>query len=178
MPTKSQKSKKKIIQSLHHVPSLRETVLRMSADGKLSKERENYINLHLEEWVGDSKYILMNLGVHLGIGFVRFTAIPFPFLGSVLRVLWVIANRIYCDLKWDMHRKKVHSLLVLGFSAIPFLGYFAYTIPLKKKSEYLTYLYAEHVSYMMYDRTFEDKLKRAPGFIKKISHALLVPKNG
>lgn len=148
----------------------------MSADGKLNKDKEDYINSHLEEWVADSKYILRNLGVHIGIGVIRFTAFPFPLpLGSTLRALWVMANRMYCNLRLDMRRKSVHSLLVLFFSIIPFLGYFAYTIPLKKKSEYLTYLYAQHISYMLYDTTLEQKLKKAPQIIKKLGYALFVP---
>ncbi len=176
MAQKPKRSKKKIIQSLHHVPSLRETVARMSADGKISKEREDYINSHLDEWVTDSKYILLNLGVHLGMGFVRFTATPFPLpIGSTIRPLWVMGCRMYCNLRLDWHHKKVHSIAVLLFSIIPFLGYLAYTIPLRKKSEYLTYLYAEHISYMMYDVTFEDKMKKAPRFIRRIAYALLVP---
>lgn len=148
----------------------------MSEEGKISTERKVYINSHLEEWVADSKYILLNLGVHIGMGFVRFTVIPLPLpIGSTLRVLWVMGNRMYCNLRWDMHRKRIHSFSVLFFAAIPFLGYFAYTIPLKKKSEYLTYLYAQHISYRLYNKTLEEKLKKTPRFIKKISYTLLVP---
>ena len=168
---------KKLIQSLHHIPSLKETIARMLADSKISQERERYINTHLEEWVADSKYILLNLGVHIGIGFVRFTVVPFPLpIGSVLRPLWVMANRMYCNLRWDMRRKRVHSLSVLLFSIIPFLGYFAYTIPLKKKSEYLTYLYAQHISYILYGTALEERLKKMPKLVKKIGYILLLPK--
>ena len=180
MPEKSKKtkkSKKKVIQSLQHLPSLRETLARMTAEGKIRKEKEEYIDSNLEEWVADSKYILLNLGIHIGIGFVRFTAMPFPLpIGSTLRALWVMANRMYCNLRLDWHRKKIHSLPVLFFALIPFLGYFAYTIPLKKKSEYLTYLYAQHISYMLYDVTMEQKLEKTPAFIRKIGYTLLVPK--
>lgn len=176
MSKQPKKSKKKIMQNLHHIPSLKETIVRMAADGRISKEREEYINTHLHEWVTDSKYILFNLGIHIALGLVRFTAFPFPLpIGSTLRTLWVMGNRMYCNLTWNMHRKKVHSLFVLGFAIIPFLGYFAYTIPLRKKSEYLTYLYAQHISYMLYEKTLEEKLRKAPQFIKKIGNALLVP---
>lgn len=148
----------------------------MVSDGKLGKEKEQYIHAHLEEWVDDSKYILLNLGVHIGMGFIRFTAMPFPLpIGSTLRGLWVMGNRMYCNLRLDWHRKKVHSLFVLGFAIIPFLGYFAYTIPLRRKSEYLTYLYAQHISYLIYDATVEDKLKKVPGFIRNIGYMLLLP---
>ena len=175
--TKKHHKKEKVMQSLQHVPSLRETASRMLSEGKISSEKKEYIDSNIEEWVASSKYVLLNLGVHIGMGFVRFTALPFPLpIGSTLRVLWVIGCRMYCNIKWDMHKKRVHSLLVLAFSAIPFLGYFAYTIPLKKKSEYLAYLYAEHVSYMLYDKTVEAKLKKAPRMIKKLAYALMVPK--
>jgi len=148
----------------------------MEADGKLDKERRAYIEDNLEEWVSDSKYILMNLGVHLGMGFFRFTALPFPLpIGSTLRGLWVMGCRMYCNLRLDWHRKKVHSLFVLGFAIIPFLGYFAYTIPLRRKSEYLTYLYAQHVSYMMYDVNLEEKLKRLPRPVRQTGYLLLLP---
>ena len=176
MHDKPKKSKRDAIKNLHHIPSLKETIARLSLDGRIDNERQDYITSRLEDWVADSKYILFNLGVHLGIGVVRFTAIPFPVpIGSILRPLWVMANRMYCNLKWDMRRTQVHSIHVLLFSIIPFLGYFAYTIPLRKKSEYLTYLYAQHVSYMMYDKTLEEKLAQAPGFIRKIGYALLLP---
>ena len=168
---------KRIIQDLQHVPSLRQTAERMLAEGRISKTRKDHIDSNLEEWVNDSKYILLNLGVHIGLGFVRFTALPFPLpIGSTLRGLWVMGNRMYCNLKWDMHKKKIHSLIVLFFAIIPFLGYFAYTIPLKKKSEYLTYLYGQHISYMMYDRTLEEKLAKTPKIIKKLVLMLLVPR--
>ena len=173
---KSKKSKA-LIQSLHHLPSLEETLLRLHKDGRIGDDKKIYIDSHLGEWVKDSKYILMNLGVHIGVGFVRFTAMPLPLpIGSTLRPLWVIGNRIYCNLRWDMHKKRIHSLAVLFFSMIPFLGYLAYTLPLRNKSEYLTYLYAQHISYGLYDKTLEEKLKKAPGFIKKLAFALLIPK--
>lgn len=173
---KPKRSKKKIMKDLHDLPRLRETIQRMSAEGKLSKEREDYIHAHLEEWVADSKYILFNLAVHIAIGCVRFTAFPFPLpIGSTLRAIWVMGNRMYCNLRLDWNRKRVHSFFVLGFAIIPFLGYFAYTIPLRKKSEYLTYLYAEHISYMLWEKTLEGRLRKVPRFIKKIAYALLVP---
>jgi hypothetical protein len=176
MPRLSKESKKKLIQSLSHLPSLHNTIARMSADGKLSQERERYILSHLEEWISDSKYILFNLAVHMGIGFVRFAAFPFPLpIGSTLRALWVMANRMYCNLRLDMHRKKVHSISVLLFSIIPFLGYFAYTIPLKRKSEYLTYLYVQHINYTLYDMPLEDRLEKTPKIIKKLGYTLLMP---
>jgi len=176
MEKQGKKSKKKIIEHLHHIPSLQETIVRMALDGRLSKEREEHIRTHLEEWVADSKYILLNLGVHMTMGLVRFTAFPIPLpIGSTIRAIWVMGNRMYCNIVWDMRRKRVHSMVVLLFSIIPFLGYFAYTIPLKKKSEYLAYLYAQHISYMMYGKNLEEKLKKAPRFIKKIGNLLLVP---
>lgn len=169
-------SKKEILRDLLHIPSLEKTITRMVTDGRLSEEREAYIKSNLKEWVEDSRYILFNLGIHISIGFVRFTVFPFPLpIGSTLRPLWVMANRMYCNLKWDMRRKAVHSILVLLFSIIPFVGYFAYTIPLKKKSEYLTYLYAQHISYLIYDSVLEQKLKKAPKLIRNIGYALLIP---
>ena len=158
------------------MPSLRETLAKMAAEGRIDRAKEEYINSRLEEWVEDSRYVLLNLGIHISIGLVRFTAIPIPLpIGSILRALWVAANRIYYTIRRDAHRSRVHSTVVFLFAAVPFLGYFAYTIPLKERSEYLTYLYAEHVSYSLYNKTLEEKLENAPGFIKRIGYALLVP---
>ncbi len=168
--------KKKIIKDLQHVPSLRETLARMVAEGRIDKAKEEYINSCLEEWVEDSKYVLLNLGIHISIGLVRFTVIPIPLpIGSIFRALWVAVNRIYYIIKRDAHKRRIHSTIVFFFAAIPFLGYFAYTIPLKERSEYLTYLYAEHISYSLYNKTLEEKLEKTPGFIKRIGYALLVP---
>lgn len=168
---------KKIIKDLHHVPGLQQTSARMLSDGRITAAEEAHINSNLAAWASDSKYILFNLGAHISIGLVRFTAIPIPFMGSILRVLWVIANRLYCDIRWDMRRKKIHSLAVFAFAAIPFLGYFAYTVPLKEKSEYLTYLYIQHISYMLYNMTIEEKLNKAPRLIKDIGYKALIPKS-
>lgn len=157
------------------MPSLRKTLARMFVDGKISAKKRDHIEKYLEEWVADSKYILFNLGVHIGIGFVRFTALPVPLLGSISRFLWVLGNRVWFFLKGETRHKEIHTLLVLFFSFIPFLGYFAYTIPLKKKSEYLAYLYAEHISYMLYNKTFESKLAGFPKFIRSAASGLLIP---
>jgi len=176
MPKNVKKSTKKLLDQLHHIPSLQETINRLASEGKLSRERQEYIRNHLQEWVADSKYILLNLAIHLSIGLFRFTALPFPLpIGSTLRGIWVMANRMYCNLRWDMHRKRVHSIPVLLFALIPFLGYFAYTIPLKKKSEYLAYLYAQHISYLMYDESFEEKMAEMPRFIRNFGFALILP---
>jgi len=171
------KRKHNLVEKLHHLPSLRETLGRLYKEGRIDKEKKDYIETHIEKWVKDSKYILFNLGVHMAMGFVRFTVIPIPLpIGSTLRALWVMGNRMHCNLIWNMERKRIHSLVVLGIAIIPFLGYFAYTIPLKKKSEYLSYLYAEHISFMLYDKALEEKLKKVPAFIKKLAYIMLVPK--
>ena len=158
------------------MPSLKRTIERISAEERIDKEGIDHINCYIGEWVHGSKYILMNLGVHISMGLVRFSTIPIPLpVCTILRVFWVAANRLYYTLKLDTHKCKVHSLTVLAFSAIPFLGYFAYTIPLKKKSEYLAYLYAQHISYALYDKSLEDKLENAPRFIKNAGYRLLIP---
>ena len=152
---KIRRKKRGVTQTLQHLPSLRKTAIRMFEEGKITGERKQYIDSHIEEWVTDSKHTLFSLGVHISIAFVRFTILPFPLMGSTLRGLWTTGCRIYYTLKRDLHKKHIHSFTVLFVSLIPFLGYFAYTIPLKKECEYLAYLYAEHISYHLYDKPLE-----------------------
>ena len=74
-----------------------------------------------------------------------------------------------------MEKRQIHSFPVLLLAAVPFLGYFSYTIPLKKKNEYLTYLYSQHISYKMHGKALEEKLEKVPAFLRKIACALLIP---
>lgn len=156
------------------MPNLQETVARMSAEGIITKEREAHINLHLDGWVKNSRYTLLNLGTHMSIGFVRFS-IPFLPVGSVLRVLWTSGNMVFYSLARNRERREIHSFPVLLLAAVPFFGYFAYTIPLKKKNEYLAYLYSQHISYKMHGKALEKKLEEVPAFLRKIAYTLLVP---
>ena len=84
----------------------------------------------------------------MSIGAVfAFDIIPLP-MGTISRVLWVMGNRIYIEFKRDKEKRGIHSLPVILVSLIPFVGYFAYTLPLKKYSEDVAYIYANQIAYM------------------------------
>jgi len=157
--------------------SIEGTLERMISEGVFPKERALLLKNKLPEDIEKSKYIIYNLTVHAGIGvFFAFDVIPIP-LGTISRFSWVLGNRIYYTIKRNNERKEVHSLSVLLVSAIPWIGYIAYTIPLKKQGEDLCYLYANHLTYSKKGKSLKDYLESKPKFIKKPLTKLLIPRN-
>ncbi|MBM3155324.1 MAG: hypothetical protein FJ008_08360, partial [Chloroflexi bacterium] len=127
--------------------SIESTVNRLLDDKLIPPERADLLKRNLPDTIRQSRYILLNLGAHMAIGAIfSFDIVPLP-LGTISRVLWVAGNRIYSEVKRDDEKKKVHSVAVLIVTAIPWIGYFAYTIPLKKVNEDAAYLYANHITY-------------------------------
>jgi len=154
---------------------VRLTIDRLVAENYLSREKGDATKETLPEAIKKSEYILFNLAVHMACGAVfAFDLIPLP-MGTISRDLWVIGNRFYYELRRDVEKKRVHSLPVLGISTIPWLGYFAYLLPLKKTSEDLTYVYANHVTYARKDVSLEKYLENKPRFVRKLVKGLFVP---
>ncbi len=111
----------------------------------------------------------------MSIGAVfAFDIIPLP-MGTISRVLWVIGNRIYIEFKRDMEKRKIHSLPVLLVSLIPWVGYFAYTFPLKKYNEDVAYIYANQIAYMRKEVFLIEYLEGKPKIIKWALKRLLIP---
>lgn len=150
---------------------------RLIADGCLSPERGSLLKENLSTTINQSKYILFNLGVHLSIGAVfAYDIIPLP-LGTISRVLWVLGNRIFFEFKRDTEKRKIHSLPVLLVSAIPWVGYFAYTLPLKKYNEDVAYVYANQITYMRKEVSLDKYLEGKPRFMKWALKKLLIPED-
>ena len=109
-----------------------------------------------------SRYVLGHLGAHLGIAAVfAFHLVPLP-LGTVSRISWVAAE---VD-------SPSNSAVVLGRScslpkwrcsssrAVPFLGYGAYLLPLRRESSELAFVLANHTWLVRTGRTYEEFVSR------------------
>ena len=150
---------------------------RLIMDGYLSPEKGSLIKENLSTSINQSKYILFNLGAHMSIGAVfAFDIIPLP-MGTISRVLWVIGNRIYIEFKRDKKKRKIHSLPVLLVSLIPWVGYFAYTLPLKKYNADVAYVYANQITYMRKEVFLVKYLEGKPRIVKWALKRLLIPED-
>ncbi|MDZ4686491.1 MAG: hypothetical protein SH850_15590 [Planctomycetaceae bacterium] len=149
-------------------PHLAATIDRLVADGELTAEDADPLRLALPEMVRQSAYILRHLGAHLTIGVIfAFDVIPLP-LGSLSRGGWVVINRIYEEARRDRDRARVHSLIVLGVALVPFVGYFAYLIPLRASNADAAFLYANHVSYRRSGQSLKTSLSRKPRWMQRL----------
>jgi len=155
--------------------SIESTVNRLVDDKLLAPEKSELLKQNLSDTIGQSRYILLNLGAHMAIGAIfSFDIVPLP-LGTISRILWVAGNRIYSEVKRDDRKKKIHSATVLLVTAIPWIGYFAYTIPLKKVNEDAAYLYANHITYERKNESLVRYIKGKPAIIRRILERLLIP---
>ena len=150
---------------------------RLVTDGGLTPEKGALIKYNLSTTINQSKYILFNLGAHMSIGAVfAYDIIPLP-LGTISRFLWVIGNRIFFEVKRDREKSKIHSLPVLLVSLIPLVGYFAYTLPLKKYNEDVAYVYANQITYLRKEVSLFKYLEGKPRIIKWALEKLLIPED-
>ncbi|MBU0466893.1 MAG: hypothetical protein KJ718_00370 [Nanoarchaeota archaeon] len=74
-----------------------------------------------------------------------------------------------------MRREKFILCLCLQFLAIPWVGYFDYTIPLKKVSEEMPFVLANHISYSGRDMSFLKYMHGKPQFAKKLVNKFILP---
>lgn len=154
--------------------ALHETIARLESDGLLSAAAAAELRRRLPETLEQSAYVLRHLAAHLAIGAIfAFDLIPLP-LGTIGRVLWVIGNRVYESLRGDRERARVHSLGVLFIAAIPWLGYAAYLLPLRRASDEAAYLHANHLSYTRSGCAVETLLATKPRVVRRMA-AWLVP---
>ncbi len=123
------------------------TIERLRSDEMLSDAEAAELQETLPLTITRSAYVLRNLAAHLAIGVVfAFDVIPLP-IGTVARVTWVVGNRVYETLFGSRERARVHSLPVMAIAAIPWFGYAAYLLPLRRASDEAAYLVANHLCY-------------------------------
>jgi hypothetical protein len=153
--------------------ALSATIARLEADGLLSESAAEDLRCELPETLEKSAYVLRHLAAHLAIGAIfAFDLIPLP-LGTIGRVLWVMGNRFYESTLGTRERARVHSLGVLGIAAIPWLGYAAYLLPLRRASDEAAYLYANHLSYTRRGSAAETLLATKPPFVRRMASWLI-----
>ena len=136
--------------------ALSQSVERMRNEEILTLAEQRDIVEHIPADLQDARYILKHLGAHLAIGgFRAATMIPLP-IGTIGRPLWVLSWRITETLKGNSARASVHSLPVFLFALLPFLGYSAYLIALRKSNERFAFIMANHLCYARRDMNAAD----------------------
>ncbi len=135
--------------------ALAATLDRLVVEGVISEEDAGNLHANLCEQVEGSRYVLTHLGAHFAIGAIfAFDLVPLP-LGTIGRVSWVGGSRLVEWARGNADRARVHSLPVLLLAAVPWLGYAAYLLPLRRQSAELTFLLANHIWLSRKGRTYE-----------------------
>jgi hypothetical protein len=152
---------------------LARTLERLRADGILGDEQSRELGEELSRALAGSRYVLGHLAAHAALGTV-FLLDPTPLpLGTVSRLGWVVGNRCYESLLGTPERARVHSLEVLLVAALPVLGYAAYLLPLRRESEGTAFLFANHVSYALFDAPAASLIGRTPRPLRRLAYKLL-----
>jgi hypothetical protein len=158
---------------LLQAPGFERTLVRLGDDGLLTAEEVAALRGDLPRLLADSGYVLRHLGAHAAIASVfLFDVIPLP-LGTVCRVLWVAGSRAFESVFGTPERARVHSLPVFLVAAIPGLGYAAYLIPLRRHDETAAFLFANHLSYALFDATAEGVVARSPRPLRRLARRLI-----
>ncbi|MDJ0788078.1 MAG: hypothetical protein QNK05_14810 [Myxococcota bacterium] len=157
--------------------ALRATLERLVADGEISRESAESLRERLPEQLHDARYVLRHLGAHLGIGVIfAFDVVPLP-LGTIARVSWVAGSRVVEGARGNWARARIHSLGVLLIAAVPWFGYAAYLLPLRRRSPELAYVLANHTWLGRTGRTYESFLSESRAPVRRLGRTL-VPRPG
>jgi len=149
------------------------TIERLAGGGLVTAEEALALREALPRLLAESGYVLRHLGAHAAFGAVLLLdPTPLP-LGTVCRVLWVAGSRVWETLWGSRERARVHSLPVLLIAAIPVVGYAAYLLPLRRKNETAAFLFANHVSYKLFDAPTEALVARCPRPLRPVARKLL-----
>jgi hypothetical protein len=154
-------------------PRLRESIERLRQDGCLSVSEAERLQLSLPELLRNSHYVLRHLGAHFAVGVIfAFDFLPLP-MGMISRGLWVIGNRIYETVRGHREEAAVHSLPVFGVALVPFVGYFAYLIPLRARNADAAYLFANHLTYLRSGCSLEAYLAKKPAWLGRLVRSIV-----
>jgi hypothetical protein len=153
--------------------ALEYTIQRLESEGHISPQQSALLKSALVSELESARYILKNLGAHLGIGMVfAFDLIPLP-RGTIGRVGWVVGARVTATLRKNPLQARVHSPGVLLIAAIPWFGYAAYLLPLRKRSRDLSFIIANYTWLTRTGRTYEQYLTTAPSTVRKFARWLV-----
>ena len=158
--------------------ALERTLQRLLADQEISEQHAVYLRATLRSQLDGSRYILRHLGAHLAIGVVfAFDLVPIP-LGTIARVSWVAGNRLVESARKNLEHARVHSAGVLVIAAVPWLGYAAYLLPLRRQSTELAFVLANHTWLSRNGRTFEQFLATTRTPLRRLGRWLVpLPEN-
>lgn len=149
------------------------TIERLADDALVTTEEALALREELPRLLAESSYVLRHLGAHAAIGGIfLFDPTPLP-LGTACRVLWVAGSRCWETLRGSPERARVHSVPVLLIAVIPVLGYAAYLLPLRRQSETAAFLFANHMSYALFDAPTEALVARSPRLLRPVARKLL-----
>ena len=125
-------------------------------DAEAKRLREELVDIR-----DRSTYVLGHLGAHFAVAGLRLS-IPFLPFGSVLRGSWVLGARAVETVRGRWERARVHSVPVMLLALVPFLGYLAYTMPLRRVHPQAGWLYANHVMVLRSGRTLDGLVEARP----------------
>jgi hypothetical protein len=149
------------------------TLRRLLADGEITEHQVAFLRSTLPAQLDGSRYVLGHLGAHLAIGAVfAFDLVPLP-LGTIARVSWVAGSRGVESVRGNRERAKVHSLGVLVIAAVPWVGYAAYLLPLRRESSELAFVLANDSWLNRTGRTYEQFLASTHAPVRRLGRWLV-----
>ena len=123
---------------------LQATVADLLEGGWISEEQARQLAAQINGQLQSSEYVLRHLSAHIGIGVIfAFDVIPLP-LGTLGRISWVAGARLVETLRGRFAQARVHSLSVFLVAIIPWFGYAAYLLPLRRDARELAFVLANH----------------------------------
>ena len=164
---------------LADVDALERTLRQLVAEGEISEQHAETLRVAVRSQLESSRYVLRHLGGHLTIGVVfAFDLVPLP-LGTIARVSWVAGSRLVETARRNRERARVHSAGVLLVAAIPWLGYSAYLLPLRRRHRELAFVLANHTWLARTGRTYERSLAEARRPVRRFGRWLVpIPGRG
>jgi hypothetical protein len=153
--------------------ALQITLDRLVVDGEISAEHSVALRHVIPGQLRTARYVLGHLGAHLGIGVIfAFDLVPLP-LGTIARVSWVAGNRLVEVVRGNRTRARIHSIGVLLIAAIPWFGYAAYLLPLRRHSPELAFVLANQTWLGRTGRTYESFLAGSRSPVRRIGRWLV-----
>ena len=153
--------------------SLDSTVERLRTDGEISMHGAISIRSILRRQLDGSRYVLNHLGAHVAIGVVfAFDVVPLP-LGTISRLSWVAGSRVVESARRRPEQARVHSLGVFAIAAIPWVGYSAYLLPLRRRSTELAFVLANHTWLARTGQTYEHFLAHTRSPVRRLGRWLV-----
>ena len=149
------------------------TLQRLVDDGDITAAQRDALRAAVDAQADGSRYVLRHLAAHLAIGAVfAFDVVPLP-LGTIARVSWVAGSRVVETARRNPEQARVHSIGVFALAAVPWVGYAAYLLPLRRRSAELGFVLANQSWVNRTGRTYEQFLAGSRAPIRRIGRWLV-----